>query len=589
MEDTVPLGKFTTYLGYLVKSSEGHKLNGRPLSKKTLEIASPVTKDILGKYEATLTICSYFTRLNYEWRAKDVLKMYSILDYSPIVFNKAMAYLTSARPTADQLELSPNQKKPCGYLIYDEKEDTMLSICVLNILGEKCLMISFRGTETVKNLMKDLDIRRHPMGNILGKELFSDILEQAEKLSKGRLHPFSAHRGFITGIQNVYPKIIDRMKSLLNEYSSIKRIFLTGHSLGGAYANILGLALAQMKKRDIMKLPDIHLITIGAPKTFTKFARTVFNNLLLDKHLTLDRVTNRGRFPDPTLLTYDVIPLLPFYMKHPGFSTLSHEVKTQSKTGRTIHISELRNELSHMKAKTHLLSKIASYNYNPLPDYPEFFSKFKDSSTLTVDEYSKLLHVTHMTIIRDGKDENESLTQKVNSIVENIFNITGTEFKEAETLSRKITLEVIQDPERNPVTIPKEFIEKMEKEEMLEDIQEGGKRDMEYRKQTVLQQPNQIVYSFPQDTVYLSLLLWHKKYMGVLFGGKEPPNRETVEWRGFNKEAVLYEHDGIWTYTSDIIPERSRTQKAGSRKYNKKYFMTRRKRIKRASLLNPLV
>ena len=37
MEDTVPLGKFTTYLGYLVKSSEGHKLNGRPLSKKTLE------------------------------------------------------------------------------------------------------------------------------------------------------------------------------------------------------------------------------------------------------------------------------------------------------------------------------------------------------------------------------------------------------------------------------------------------------------------------------------------------------------------------------------------------------------------------
>jgi hypothetical protein len=90
MEDTVPLGKFTTYLGYLVKSSEGHKLNGRPLSKKTLEIASPITMDILGKYEATLTICSYFTRLNYEWRAKDVLKMYSILDYSPIVFNKAI-------------------------------------------------------------------------------------------------------------------------------------------------------------------------------------------------------------------------------------------------------------------------------------------------------------------------------------------------------------------------------------------------------------------------------------------------------------------------------------------------------------------
>ena len=82
---------------------------------------------------------------------------------------------------------------------------------VLNILGEKCLMISFRGTETVKNLMKDLDIRRHPMGNILGKELFSDVLEDAEKLGNQRVHPFSAHRGFITGIQNVYPKIIDKI------------------------------------------------------------------------------------------------------------------------------------------------------------------------------------------------------------------------------------------------------------------------------------------------------------------------------------------------------------------------------------------
>lgn len=586
MEDTVPLGKFTTYLGYLVKSSEGHKLNGRPLSKKTLQIPSPITKDILGKYEATLTICCYFTRLNYEWRTRDVLKMYSILDYSPIVFNKAMSYFVSARPTADQLELSPNQKKPCGYLLYDEQEDTMLSITVLNILGEKCLIVSFRGTETLKNLMKDLDIRRHPMASILGKELFSDVLEDAEKLGNHRVHPFSAHRGFITGIQNVYPKIIDKMKSLLSEHTNVKRIFLTGHSLGGAYANILGLALAQMKKKDIMKLPDMHLITIGAPKTFTKFARSVFNKLLLDKHLTLDRVTNRGRFPDPTLLTYDVIPLLPFYMKHPGFSTLSHEIKTQSKTGRTIQISELRNELAHIKAKTHILSKVSSYNYNPLPDYPEFFSKFKDSSTLTADEYSKLTHVTHMTIVNDTYGEHKELTRKVNSIIENIFNITEKEFRDAETLSRKITLEIIQDPERNPVTLPKELIEKMGVDEDDTDIQEGGKRDMEYRRQTVLQQPNQVVYSFPQDTVYLSILLWHKKYMGILFGGKEAPNRETPEWRGFNKEATLYENDGIWTYTSDFHYKRSSTQRAGSRKKSHK---TRRNRIKLSNPSSPLV
>jgi hypothetical protein len=235
-----------------------------------------------------------------------------------------------------------------------------------------------------------------------------------------------------------------------------------------------------------------------------------------------------------------------------------------------------------LKTKTHILGKVSSYNYNPLPDYPEFFSKFKDSSTLTADEYSKLTHVTHMTIINDTYGEHKELTRKVNSIVENIFNITEKEFKDAETISRKITLQIIQDPERNPVTIPQELIDKMEMSEDDIDIQEGGKRDMAYRKQTVLEQPNQVVYSFPQDTVYLSILLWHKKYMGVLFGGKMAPTRETAAWRGFNEEAILYETDGIWTYTSDFNIK----QRAGSRKKSHK---TRRTRIKPSNLSSPLV
>ena len=104
--------------------------------------------------------------------------------------------------------------------------------------------------------------------------------------------------------------------------------------------------------------------------------------------------------------------------------------------------------------------------------------------------------------------------------------------------------------------------------------------------QPLLQQPNQVVYSFPQDTVYLSILLWHKKYMGILFGGKEAPNRETPEWRGFNKEATLYENDGIWTYTSDFHYKRSSTQRAGSRKKSHK---TRRNRIKLSNPSSPLV
>jgi hypothetical protein len=70
--------------------------------------------------------------------------------------------------------------------------------------------------------------------------------------------------------------------------------------------------------------------------------------------------------------------------------------------------------------------------------------------------------------------------------------------------------------------------------------------------------------------------------MGVLFGGKMAPNRETAEWRGFNEEATLYETDDIWTYTSDF----NNKQRAGSRKKSHK---TRRTRTKPSNLSSPLV
>jgi hypothetical protein len=121
MGDTVPLGEFTTYLGYLVKKEEGKTLNNRPLYINTLQISPHIKKETIGKYETTLTICCYFTRLNYEMRARDILKMLSIIDYSPVVFNKAMAYLSNTREnTSDQVEPSPKKKKHFGYLLYDK-------------------------------------------------------------------------------------------------------------------------------------------------------------------------------------------------------------------------------------------------------------------------------------------------------------------------------------------------------------------------------------------------------------------------------------------------------------------------------------
>ena len=138
---------------------------------------------------------------------------------------------------------------------------------------------------------------------------------------------------------------------------------------------------------------------------FTDYSRNVFNDLLIGGFMTFDRVANRPRFPDPTMLSYDPIPLIPPNMNHPGFMILKPEIKTQSKTGRTKHSSELRDELAGIKAKKSLFTSLTSRNYNPLPDYPEFFKYFKDTtleSSFTPDEYSSLLSTTVTGTVRRG-------------------------------------------------------------------------------------------------------------------------------------------------------------------------------------------
>ena len=344
MQNSVPLAEFTTYLGYLVNSVDNKKLYGQPLLKKTLQITSPISKDLLGRYEATITECCYFSRLNYENRTRKVIKMFSILDYSPMVFNKALSYLTYSKSADDKIEKSPESKVPSGYLLYDPPHDTPLSLSINNILGEKCLVVSFRGTISMRTVLKDLNLTFKTLFDLFGNDLFSDEYQEVQGRGKSIVNPFGAHRGFVSGLMNIYPIIIQRLISLLQGHPDIKRVFVTGHSLGGAYANIFGMALAQMKKKSLLTMPDLHVITFGAPKTFTSYARNVFNKLLLEKHMTFDRVTNRPRFPDPTMMSYDPIPLIPTHMDHPGFSILNHEIKTQSRTGRTKHIRELRNE-----------------------------------------------------------------------------------------------------------------------------------------------------------------------------------------------------------------------------------------------------
>jgi hypothetical protein len=194
--------------------------------------------------------------------------MYNILDYSPLVFNKALSYLTYSKSKDEKIEVNPAAKKVSGYLLYDPLQDTPVSITIKTVLGEKMLFVSFRGTISIRTLLKDLNISYRNLFDLYGNDLFSEEYSNVQSRGTALVNPFGAHNGFVSGLINIYPILIKRILGLLTENTDIKRVFVTGHSLGGAYANLFGMAVGQMKKKGV-PIPDLHIVTFGAPKTFT--------------------------------------------------------------------------------------------------------------------------------------------------------------------------------------------------------------------------------------------------------------------------------------------------------------------------------
>ena len=130
------------------------------------------------------------------------------------------------------------------------------------------------------------------------------------------------------------------LKHLKDNFSVIKsaitdfkptRLFITGHSLGGAYATLCAYLLLLEK----VAFP-VHLVTFGSPTIVADGARNEFNTFLDSGKVTLDRVVSRfGAFIDP-------ISSIPAGFSHPGFQPLKTEFYPELKTGRAYSIDTIR-------------------------------------------------------------------------------------------------------------------------------------------------------------------------------------------------------------------------------------------------------
>lgn len=577
------LAKFTTLLGSLVKEQTGTPLDGRPMNPSTLQLTTLLGPKIVGQYEAILTVLSYFTRLNYEKGPRLVTTMFKFLNYSPIVFNTALSYAKYAT-LPETSETDTAITVPNGYMLYVKQQDNRASITVHNELnmfpGETVLIISFKGTLSPWAMLKDLNASYRKLTDLYGPDLFKEVTVSArQRQGSSPVNPFGAHAGFVSGMMGSVPGVVDgtgmyglvieKINYLLEQTPSIKRILVTGHSLGGAFASLMGLGLAQMKKKGSFQNQNLHLITFGCPKLVSDFTRNVFNGLLLEKYITLDRVTTASRY-NLGLSVADPVPLVPPHMDHIGFMILKSETKTQSRTGRTKHVRELRDELANIKPQQNLLSTLVSRNYSPLPYYEEFFQWFSDTQKIgiTAADYKGMIESTPNGTIRVGSTDR---AKKVKTFVTQTLGITAAAAdkasaneaaaakvveKEAATHKNEMgAIETIEAAAENPGPAGQTTAT----QEQTAVVAVGGRRRVRgggantdiYKTETVLNQPNHIVYSCSQITAgYMPVLGCHLGYMGTSGVGTLSTN--VFKGKAFKNYVELFHKSNRWTYRLDV-------------------------------------
>jgi len=199
------------------------------------------------------------------------------------------------------------------------------------------VFISFKGSSTLANLKHDL------LSQFTPSDLAAMIAPIGIQAEPGNM----VTGAFVKPILAAWSAL---MKALA-EHSQATRLFITGHSLGGAYASIFAFILCL--GRDIipgLQNKSIHVITFGAPTILGDKARNTFNALLDAGVITFDRVVNQkiaarsaatqvvvGGIVGPN----DVIPNIPAGFSHPGFRPLATEFQPESK-GRPYSIENVR-------------------------------------------------------------------------------------------------------------------------------------------------------------------------------------------------------------------------------------------------------
>ena len=599
--DSVSVKKLTTYLGTLFKEHDVDPTK-LPYNGTTVDFSSVPNfnpPEIMGQYEAALTQTAYMSRIAYNSNMQK-LPAVQLINENPLVFNTGLSmirrHLMTTYRSQNNFKIHAEPFIGNGIILYD-KTATHETPCYLQVVdytnmptncpypGKKILYITFRGTLSLKSAfltdakitsraVSDL-LKQCSMGGKTGIEAFQREVDEATSSSSSmlnnlRINPFGIHQGFILNLMGIIGDICSAVDKIVSE-ESIDRIIITGHSLGAANATVASLIFGGFKRAGVASLqkPTIHCISFGSPKLCLDYTRNVYNSLLDGGYITLDRVANRMKNLAVGLtsmgVAIDLVPTIPTNFVHPGYMIRKHEIKTQSRTGRSKNITDIRQMFGGISPSGGgLLGGIKSFSeFNGLPTYPEFLDCFSSPDS----DYEKLISYLPFGTLYPVPGKKQETYEYTKNKVSIIFN--GDSIEDTSETADKKDAETAAAEEK---VINAAAAEVASTEETSEGQTGGGSQKNIYDKATSENGPNHVVYSCRKN---ISPFTCHLTYMGIGYGGL------SIDSVGYSPPKLSYfikNADSTMIYS---IPEqtggRRRIRKTRQRRriYKKKY--TRRR------------